>query len=76
MLAILLHQVINSNKSVTFKQLSGKQTNRQTNQPYQKHNLLCQGGNQSSLGLLCSNMYESNTLLCTYWIPEIVEPTS
>ena len=21
-------------------------------------------------------MYESNTALCTYWIPEIVEPTS
>ena len=20
-------------------------------------------------------MYESNTALCTYWIPEIVEPT-
>ena len=29
-----------------------------------------------SLGLLCSTMYESNTALCTYWIPEIVEPTS
>ena len=28
------------------------------------------------MGLLCCIMYESNTALCTYWIPEIVEPTS
>ena len=26
-----------------------KQTNRQTNQRYQKHNLLCQGGNYNDL---------------------------
>ena len=25
-----------------------KQTNRQTNQRYQKHNLLCQGGNKQT----------------------------
>ena len=26
-----------------------KQTNRQTNQRYQKHNLLCQGGNYTNI---------------------------
>ena len=27
-----------------------RQTNKQTNQRYQKHNLLCQGGNKEKLG--------------------------
>ena len=27
-------------------------------------------------GYICSNMYKSNTALCTYWIPEIVGLTS
>ena len=38
------------------------QTNKQTNQRYQKHNLLCQGGNNQSCLGLCSNMYEFNTV--------------
>ena len=47
-----------------------KHTNKQTDKPMLRKNIV------SSLGLFCSNLYESNTALCTYWIPEIVEPTS
>ena len=36
-----------------------KQTNKQTNQRYQKHNLLCQGGNETD--------YRFSTKPHTHW---------
>ena len=32
-----------------------KQTDRQTNQRYQKHNLLCQGGNKMEIHICCNS---------------------
>ena len=34
-----------------------KQTDRQTNQRYQKHNLLCQGGNNQNLVAFTAPLY-------------------
>ena len=50
-----------------------KQTNRQNNQRYQKHNLLCQGGNKYRQNMLSTDKqtnrqnnqrYQKHNLLC------------
>ena len=45
-----------------------KQTNRQTNQRYQKHNLLCQGGNKVFFfKYLCLKLSRLQTKICLYY---------
>ena len=42
---------------------TNKQTDRQTNQRYQKHNLLCQGGNKSAQQLVKVNHANGDILM-------------
>ena len=43
-----------------------RQTNKQTNQRYQKHNLLCQGGNEESMGDIM-RIWQSIVLIGEMW---------